>query len=138
METVVTRPIRTRRLCEASGFSFWYTSTVKSVETELKSDASELMSAAIMPATTSPRKPTGRSDCTSVGNTASPFSAPPSLSGIANCAPLTTTWLWWSAKPSMPGTRKRNTGASLRNPPQIAPRRAFVRFLAANVRWMMN
>ena len=95
-----------------------------------------------MPATTSPRKPTGRSVCTSVGNTVSPLSAwVPSASvfiGIAKTVPPICTWLWCSAKPSMPGTRKRNTGASLRKPPQIAPRRAFVMFFAASVRWMMN
>ena len=38
----------------------------------------------------------------------------------------------------MPGTRKRKTGQSFSAPPQIAPRRALVRFFAASVRWMMN
>ena len=58
--------------------------------------------------------------------------------GIAKTPAPTFTWLWWRAKPSMPGTRKRNTGASLRKPPQIAPRRAFVMSFAESVRWMMN
>ena len=115
---------------------------MKSVETELKRDASELMSAAIIPATTRPRKPTGRSDWTSVGNTLSPSItfAPSTTLYISswNGVPFTVTLLCQSAKPSMPGTRKRNTGQSFSAPPQIAPRRAFVRFFAASVRWTMN
>ena len=44
-------------------------STVKSVAAELKSDARELISAAIRQATTNPRTPAGSREVTRVGNT---------------------------------------------------------------------
>ncbi|MNC94523.1 hypothetical protein D3C83_114010 [compost metagenome] len=69
------------------------------------------MSAAIRPATTSPRMPAGRSVATSVGN---------AWSGAAR-------WMrpdFDRAYAITPGTTKMNSGRILRNPAKMVPRRA--------------
>src|SRR5438034_7184762 len=65
--TVVIRPTATSRCSLASGRSLRYTSHVSSVEQELNADASELISAASIPASTRPLNPAGSSRVTSAG-----------------------------------------------------------------------
>ncbi len=64
---VAMRPTATSVRSDASGRSFLYTSIVNSVEHELKTAASELISAASNPPATSPRSPTGNSAFTITG-----------------------------------------------------------------------
>src|SRR5688572_26241489 len=59
MTAVAIRPTINNFFSGASGCNFLYTSTVNKVEQELKTDASELISAANNPAATSPRMPLG-------------------------------------------------------------------------------
>src|SRR5262249_49879295 len=66
-KTVDTRPTWTRRASLAAGRNFRYTSHVSSVETELKADANELMSAASIPANTRPLNPAGSKRVTRAG-----------------------------------------------------------------------
>ena len=65
--TVVTRPTVTSRCSLAAGRSLRYTSHVSSVEHELNADASELISAASIPARTRPLSPAGSSRVTRAG-----------------------------------------------------------------------
>ena len=80
-------------------------STVNSVAVELNSDASALMSADNMPASTRPRRPIGSRFDTSTGKALCGFVPMFSKPG-APC--------FHSATAIMPGNRKMNTGASLR------------------------
>src|SRR2546426_7778123 len=95
--TVVMRPTATSRCSLASGRSLRYTSHVSSVEQELKADASELINAASIPASTRPLKPAGRSRVTSAGYAAS--ADPPRMSAYIAAAMI-------------PGSTKMNTGRS--------------------------
>src|SRR5438477_1241564 len=76
--TVVIRPTATSRCSLASGRSLRYTSHVSSVEQELNAEASELISAASIPASTRPLNPAGRSRVTNAGYAAS--ADPPRMS----------------------------------------------------------
>src|SRR5438874_13803158 len=69
--TVVIGPTDTNRCSLASGRSLRYTSHVSSVEQELNAEASELISAANIPASTRPLNPAGKSRVTSGGYSAS-------------------------------------------------------------------
>src|SRR2546422_1637476 len=69
--TVVARPTATSRSSVAPGLSFRYTSQVSRVEQELNADASELISAASIPASTRPLNPAGSSRVTNAGYAAS-------------------------------------------------------------------
>src|SRR5437667_950325 len=85
--TVVIRPTATSRCSLASGRSLRYTSHVSSVEQELNAEASELISAASIPASTRPLNPAGRSRVTNAGYAAS--ADPPRMSDAANPALVT-------------------------------------------------
>src|SRR2546426_51779 len=69
--TLVARPTATSRSSLAPGLSFRYTSQVSRVEQELNADASELISAASIPASTRPLNPAGSSRVTNAGYAAS-------------------------------------------------------------------
>src|SRR2546428_6166317 len=69
--TGVARPTATSRSSVAPGLSFRYTSQVSRVEQELNADASELISAASIPASTRPLNPAGSSRVTNAGYAAS-------------------------------------------------------------------
>src|SRR6059036_3814907 len=75
--TVVIRPTATSRCSLASGRSLRYTSHVSSVEQELNAEASELISAASIPASTRPLNPAGSSRVTSAG-----YAAPAGFKGL--------------------------------------------------------
>src|SRR5439155_12099600 len=88
----------------ASGRSLRYTSHVSSVEQELNADASELISAASIPASTRPLNPAGRSRVTSAGYAAS--ADPPRMSE-------------YNAAAMIPGSTNMNTGRIFRNPAKM-------------------
>src|SRR6059058_3513132 len=67
------RPTRTSCCSLAVGRIFRYTSHVRSVEHALNAEASELIRAASIPASTSPLAPSGKSRVTSVGYAESGF-----------------------------------------------------------------
>src|SRR3989449_9325695 len=98
--TVVIRPTATNRCSLASGRSLRYTSHVSSVEQELNAEASELISAASIPASTRPLNPAGKSRVTSAGYAAS--ADPPRMSA-------------YNAAAMIPGSTKMNTGRIFRN-----------------------
>ena len=111
---------------------------MNSVEQALKAPASELISAASSPATTSPRTPTGSTCCTISGNaawawefTSWPF-ASSRLCCRAGIFPVTA-----SATASIPGMMKMKTGSSLSSEAKMAPRRASLSFGAPSVRCTM-
>ena len=92
------RPTRTSCCSLAVGRIFRYTSHVRSVEHALNAEASELISAASIPASTSPLAPSGKSRVTSVGYAESGFE-----------------WMSVnSAAATTPGRTKMNTGRILR------------------------
>src|SRR5947208_12162351 len=96
--TVVRRPTVTSRCSLAPGLSFRYTSQVSRVEQELNADASELISAASIPASTRPLNPAGSSRVTNAGYAASDRMSE------------------YNAAAMIPGRTKMNTGRILRNP----------------------
>src|SRR5207244_10025990 len=104
--TVVARPTATSRSSLAPGLSFRYTSQVSRVEQELNADASELISAASIPASTRPLNPAGSSRVTNAGYAASDRMSE------------------YNAAAMIPGKTKMNTGRILRNPARIVPVRA--------------
>src|SRR5947199_6748367 len=117
--TVVVGPTSTSRCSLASGGSLRYTAQVTSVEQELNAEASELISAASIPASTKPLNPAGRSRVTSAGYAAS--ADPPRMSA-------------YNAEAMIPGSTKMNTGRIFRNPAKMVPVRAALTFLAASTR----
>ena len=95
---------------------------MKIVEHELKTDAKELIKAAISPPATKPFNPTGKSVLTRIGNAWSLFSKiiTPCLS---------------KAKAIIPGIKNIKMGSIFRYAPKIAPLLPILILLAASVLW---
>ena len=110
---------------------------VNSVLEALNAPAIELISAAINPATTMPRTPTGSTDITSIGNAACATAATGLPSGPTIEARAGDWPVLASARAIIPGMMKMNTGSSLRNDAKIVPRRAVRSSGAPRARWTM-
>ena len=104
----------------------------------MNTPASELISAASSPATTTPRSPTGSTCCTISGNAA--------CASLRHGLPLASTStaklghfaaLGQAPEQMMPGMMKMNTGSSFRNAAKMLPRRASVSFGAPSARCTM-
>ena len=104
---------------------------MNNVAVELNNEDNELINAAIIPATTSPLSPSGKSVATIVGNTWSPMISPLIFLFISRM-PFAL-----SAAPIRPGIRKIITGQILKNAPNNAPLLAVFKSFAAKVLWTM-
>ena len=98
------------------------------MEQELKTEASELISAAINPPATKPFIPTGSSVVTSIGKALSALSIPfesitLNISGFCRV----------KAYAIIPGIKKIRIGNNLRYAPNIAPLLPIIMLFAANV-----
>ena len=97
-------------------------SIVNIVEHELKTDASELINAAIRPPATNPFKPTGSNSFTSIGKALSALT-------IEYCTGSSTD----KANAIIPGIKKMNIGNSFKYAPKIAPLLPILILFAARV-----